>query len=263
MIYYNIFKILNLYKYIINIYLYIKMQWNKYNCAITTRHGIPSLYKHSLEFMKDIPYNKYILTYTTADNYLEYIIRFKYDWIINIDDDAFVTNIEGIYKLLKYMDDNNYDYCGMADGGFFGCRLTGNPCSMNPFFNIFNLKNIKNKINIDENIKNSIGIEFEDNLKNLIDTKGFYYKKEQCHYEPLQEPYYKFFFKLLKYTKPLFLQAKLHTDNITTILYNHEMKDIIYHTWYARVYNTDKEQHNRINNVIEYVKSRKEYDFIY
>ena len=227
------------------------MDWSRYNTAIITRHGIKDLYKNCSKFLEDIPYKKYPLINTSAAGYLESVIRAKYDWVINIDDDAFLINPKHLYNLMVYMDENNYDYCGMADGGFDGCRYTGNPCSMNPFFNVFNLKSIREKIDV--HIPKFIGIKFEDSLKDLVNYTGFKLPKERCRYEPDQEPYYYFFFRLLRDTKPLFLQAKLYDDNLTTMLYNHNNELLVYHTWYGRLYNQDEMHKKRINQVIKLV----------
>lgn len=225
------------------------MNWEQYNCVIVTRHGGNKiLYNCCMLFLKDIPYKKIPLINTSAAGYLEQIIRLNYDWVINIDDDAFLVNKENVYNLLTYMNENNYDYCGMADGGFDGCRYGGNPCSMNPFFNILHLSSIKQKINIKNEF---IGISFEDSLKKLVNHSGFKCPKDRCKYNPTLEPYYPFFFRLLRDTKPLFLKATLHNDKTTTILYNHANDILMYHTWYGRVYHINIEHNTRINEIIK------------
>ncbi len=59
------------------------MNWNKYNCAITTRHGNYELYQHCIKFLVDIPYKKIALKNTNSDSYLVLLLKLKYDYIIN------------------------------------------------------------------------------------------------------------------------------------------------------------------------------------
>jgi hypothetical protein len=64
----------------------------------------------------------------------------SFDWIINIDEDALVTDPSALLSLLTYMEKNRFDMCGMPDGG---CSIRDhNPVAMQPFL-IYLVKSLR------------------------------------------------------------------------------------------------------------------------
>jgi len=93
----------------------------------------------------DIPVEYVEWAYGTSnDGYVIQMLQRKEDWVINIDQDAFISNITSILELLIIMKLKGSDYSCFPDGGQE--VREHNPVSCNPFFNILNLKPIRNKI---------------------------------------------------------------------------------------------------------------------
>ncbi len=148
------------------------------------------------------------LTDKSADGYFYAMLRHSdCDIAINIDEDAFVANPEAVNDLVELMLKEGYANIGCADAGE-GLPRSGNPKVTNPFFNILNLKLIREKFN----------------------------RAELKRYTEEYEPYYPFFLWLADHFKTLYLPAKLHADGISTMLYDLQGRLVCQHSWYARFY---------------------------
>jgi hypothetical protein len=111
------------------------------NVVITTRTQNTHLYDIAMDLIT-LPYTKIPLYNQTANGYFYRLCELDADWVINIDEDAFVWDNEELDGLVHYMQDNEFDFCGMPDGGVVVTR-GANPIVMNAFFNVFNLRKIK------------------------------------------------------------------------------------------------------------------------
>ena len=206
---------------------------------IYTRSMNRTLYKRSMFFV-DLPYPKVRLTNTTADGYLYEIIRdTEADIVINIDEDAFVYDVDCLKNLLHYVIENDYVNCGMPDGGVVHLRRM-NPLVTNPYFNILNTKEIRKQFqNFCENDYNGHKAEYEKVLAKEL-MKGEY---KFVYYEP----YYPFFIWLSQNFKTLYLNAENHPDGESTVLCDQNNQPFLIHTWYSRLYNVDRGHTKRIN----------------
>lgn len=228
------------------------MNWSDFNAAIVTRCGTDVLYdKNVKNLLNRIPYPKVPLRNTTADGYLMTILeKLDYDWIINIDDDAFLFDPSALYELLVYMRDNQYAYCGTPDALTYSPRPAFNPASMNPFFNIFNRRLIdvaavKRNGTYSESLVANLDLsQFHPEIVGM-DHSNVHKYKFPIHFEP----FYPIFHGLLhSNAKPLLLYSRAHKDNVgivlkednlTTALYlPRELggREFLYHTWYSRDY---------------------------
>ncbi|MBR1929370.1 MAG: hypothetical protein IJ834_06560 [Paludibacteraceae bacterium] len=222
------------------------------------------------------------LTDQSADGYFYTMLSDKdCDIAINIDEDCFITDLNAVMELTEYVIDNGYANCGCPDGGSFSSRKA-NPLVTNPFFNIINLKLIRENIakngngnNIIKAIKQQVKLfDYNANKEKMIES----FPKEilQNKYDfnnQTQEPYYKFFLWLACNFKVLYLKSSLHEDGTTTILFNHSDKQICMHTWYARFYSVPSvivryfqhdagKQQNRINAIIDSAYQQRNLVFI-
>jgi hypothetical protein len=231
--------------------------WNRFNAVIVTRHSIPELYQKSGSILSKIPYPKVLIpsANTIASLYVHQCLTAfpQYDWVINVDDDCFLTDIHAIYELLDYMQQNDYDYCGMPDGLTYTPRDIFNPASMNPFFNIFRTKTIWRKITPD-----TMQVRYHPSLLEKVDMQMLHPEIVGCNHSNIYkynfqtnyEPFYTQFFALLAQTNALFLYGESYRlkkdgsregvlfpeDPWTTILYTHTKKPFALHTWFARDY---------------------------
>ncbi len=225
-----------------------------------------------------------------ATEYIYHILVNDYDWVINIDEDCFVFDEYELLMLLNYMKNNNYDYCGIPDGGVCIHRFH-NPLVMNPFFNIFNVKKIREKIkNVDKNVLMKYNNKNQNKLLKKLENKNCspmnlmkspefvknnikYIKKSLemspslRKYHPLEdlkengygykfdnfEPFNGLFLSLIERNcNPLYLNSKEYEqDGLSTIVKSHREKEICIHTWFSRLYGKNKVR-KRINKAIKY-----------
>ena len=148
------------------------------------------------------------MTDRSADGYFYSMLRdTECDIAINIDEDAFVVDPQAVNELVDLMQREEYANIGCADAGE-GLPRNGNPIVTNPFFNILNLKLIREKFNMAEIREYDEGIE----------------------------PYYRFFLWMADNFKTLYLPARRHSDGISTELLDMQGRVICRHSWFARFY---------------------------
>ena len=209
------------------------------------------LFCYSQHFIT-LPYERVRLTETAADEYLYKIMSdTECDIAVNIDEDAFVVDEQAILDLVNYVIENDYANAGMADGGELPIRIQ-NPIVTNPFFNVLNLRLIRQKYSVNAVLQ----FEYKHHEEELKSKMPAYLLKYKKGFESVDfEPYYPFFFWLAYNFKTLYLPAEAHSDGYTTILCNNNHKPILYHTWYSRRYKEkgDDMHTNRIKNIISEV----------
>lgn len=168
------------------------------------------------------------------------------DWLIMADEDVIFKDLDALYELIDCMRSENYDVCGVRDGGIVSHR-NYSPFSINTFFSILNFQNIIKIYDEREINKHQYYIkdEFLDDLDNLsyaFDSSSLY------------EPYYCFYFWLRRSGKKiLFLNSEMvdsENDNISNKVYSPTGSLILLHTWYARSYNINMKHTNRINTYL-------------
>lgn len=205
---------------------------------IFTRSMNDVLYHKSMALCS-LPYEKVRLLNTSADGYLYQVIGdTRADWVINIDEDAFVSNVDALQRLIEYCMENDYVNCGMPDGGVVHLR-DGNPLVTNPYLNILNTKVLREQFHLDKLHENPNKDCFTQR-KLLVGAHDFSATDV--------EPYYPFFIWTSNHFKTLYLKASNHPDGESTVLYNHLGEEMLIHTWYSRFYNRDPFHTRRINN---------------
>lgn len=217
--------------------------------VVVTRSVNDALYDLSGELLDpEIPRIK--LQGTAADNYFYAFNDIDAEWIINLDEDAFVLNWPRILGLLEYMKSNDYDFCGVPDGGVIDHRFH-NPISPNPFFSIHNNKKIREKFDLAEIEKT----EFAEDLKQYTPTHLL--KENHKFAFDNFEPYYSYFFWLLRSgSKCLYLDAESwQRDPVTSVVLDTEQKPLLLHTWFARDFDN---QRWRFELAANYCKSIRE-----
>ena len=194
---------------------------------------------HKAMALCNLPYEKMRLLGTSADGYLYQLISdTEADWVINIDEDAFVSNIGAMERLIGYCIANEYVNCGMPDGGVVHLR-DGNPLVTNPYFNILNTKALREHFCMDK-LNETPNKERFTQTDLLVGTHDFTASDV--------EPYYPFFIWTSNHFKTLYLKATNHPDGESTVLYNHLGEPFLIHTWYSRFYNRDRFHTHRIDN---------------
>ncbi|MBR1632039.1 MAG: hypothetical protein IJ680_09295 [Paludibacteraceae bacterium] len=175
------------------------------------------------------------LTDQKADGYFYTMLAdTSCDVAVNVDEDAFVVSPERVMRLVRFVVDNGYANAGCPDGGG-ACPRSGNPIVTNPFFNVFNLKLIREKFSV-EAVR---AYRYELHRPQL--EAAFPVERLQTRYDFSRtdyEPYYPFMLWLAGNFKTLYLPSHQHSDGITTILCDVDDVPICLHTWFARFYST-------------------------
>lgn len=185
---------------------------------------------------------------SSAHGYLDYIFstQFETKWVLNLDEDCFLIDYKNIASLIEFMEENNYDYCGVQDGGSISVRIH-NPLVSNPFFNLFNVEKI-NKLE-----KNYFDTQYamDDLIKKYSSFVRFTDKKYE--YDLYEKFYYQFFWLLENGMRPYFLEAKEFSQeryfvytplfriipyhNNPTMICSHTGEEMALHTWHSRYIN--------------------------
>lgn len=154
------------------------------------------------------------LTDQTADGYFFTMLADEEcDIAINVDEDCFITDLDAVLALAKRVEDEGWVNAGCSDAGA-GVPRKGDATVTNPFFNVFNLHEIRKAWNAYRLIPELK----KDALKGI-------------------EPYYNFFHWMVRTfpDRTLYLDNTRHADTITTQLYC-DQQLLCLHTWFARLF---------------------------
>ena len=186
----------------------------------------------------------------TALEYLYHIIETStVDWIVNCDEDCFVADEMEILYLIQFMQANNYAYCGMPEGGVCVHR-TFSWTNVNPFFNVFNAKKIRELLAVSNKDEILHTGHNEWKLKeHLILCDIDHSKVEHISYEIFSG----FLFWLSQNFKGIYLNCKNHNDGISTCVFGLTGNLLAKHSWYSRDFNTT--HHQRILNLYAEVEN--------
>ena len=175
------------------------------------------------------------LTDQTADGYFYTMLEDEScDIAINVDEDCFITDLDAVLALARKAHAEGWVNIGCSDAGE-GVPRKGSPEVTNPFFNIFNLHEIRKAWNA---------------YRLVPELRRDCYKGK--------EPYYNFFLWLVR-TFPgrtLYLDNVRHADGLTTRL------DCCLHTWFARQYHPGLLTRLFEGNDVKDVNHRKRIDAI-
>lgn len=182
------------------------------------------------------------LTDQTADGYFFTMLADEEcDIAINVDEDCFITDLDAVLELAKRVEEEGWVNAGCSDAGA-GVPRKGDATVTNPFFNVFNLHEIRKSWNAYRLIPELK----KDALKGI-------------------EPYYNFFHWMVRTfpDRTLYLENTRHADTITTQLYSGQ-KLLCLHTWFARLFKVslftrlfegndrkDVDHRQRINAIID------------
>lgn len=169
------------------------------------------LYLLSKRLYEDAGYPCVRLTDQTADGYFFTMLEDEAcDIAINVDEDCFITDLDAVLKLAEKVQQEGWVNAGCPDANP-ACPRGGDPLVTNPFFNVFNLKEIRKQWNA---------------YRLIPELKKDSYRGI--------EPYYNFFYWMVRTfpERTLYLPAHRHADRVTTVI-----DGICEHTWFARQFN--------------------------
>ena len=176
--------------------------------------------------------------------FMKKLKKYDLDWLIMADEDVIFTNPENVFDLIGFMEKEGYAASGMRDGGVLKWR-DKNPYLLNTFFTILNLKEIFPIYDEGEMMSNQYILENEFQEDLVLPFKN--YQKDS-----LFESYYCFFLWLLRKGKKIYYLKGLNPfPNETTLVLDHKERELLYHSWYARLYNQNEYHTERINFILK------------
>lgn len=210
---------------------------------IYTRSMSKEMYSRAMSFV-DLPYPKGRIVGSTSISYLLDVVKDESaDIVVNIDEDAFVTDVDSLRGLIDYVIERKYVNCGMPDGGVVPIRHH-HPLVTNPFFTIMNTAEIRKQLRpgVFEGFplasEEYVATHPQELLRSPYDMDGY-------------EPYNELLLWVARNFSTLYLDARTHPDGKSTVLLNHEGRPFVMHTWYARKYLKDAEETRRIDDRIK------------
>lgn len=210
---------------------------------VYTRSMDERLYNRAMSFVPfDVP--KVRVLGSSAVGYLEELIEDESaDLVINVDEDAFVSDPQVVLDLASTVVNGGYAWCGIPDGGAISHRRF-NPITTNPFFNIFDTRLIRTRY-----VRGCSDGELErelDDLDSLLPTNlvhDRYQFGEHESYDPL-------FLWLRRNFSVLYLTARDHEDGLSTVLLDDRGRPFLNHSWYTREYMRDRDHTRRIHALV-------------
>jgi hypothetical protein len=224
----------------------------------------PELYRRCMSFLRPFHKKIYLKENTSADGYLGSLLDLPHEWVVNIDEDAFLFDPDAFLELLEHMIAEQNDLCGMPDGAF--CRPRNfHPLVLNPFFNIFHIPRIRRQMQAPEPASGSVE-KLMQRVQQVLQKAPMpeYYSLDEAGFEP----YYPFFLDLAaKDSRILNLHAETWSEDpgitwegqkvaVATLLKNHRDKDFLIHCWYSREYNP-KDPHSRYAAILNYALKKR------
>ncbi len=215
--------------------------------SFATRSLVPELTRISDSFLDwernkektEFTIDRHKFSGTDACSYFRELLTIKADWVVNVDEDAFLLDHQELYRLIRFMDSSGFAACGMSDGGTVSIRKH-NPVACNAFFNVFDMRRVR-KVWSDWPV--ALKSPFRPEFKNSIPE---FARKTEAAFDDF-EPYYGLFFALLENEEPiLYLPARDWPDGISTLLLSPSNAPLVLHAWYAREWNDDPQTRKRI-----------------
>lgn len=176
------------------------------------------------------------------------------DWLVMADEDVLFIHPEYIRDIVADLKESGEILCGVRDGGQIPNR-TYSPYLINTFFSVVNFRRLESIWNESE-VRKSQFIregEFHEDLATL---------PELYDVASLYEPYYRFYFWLRrKGEKIRFLHAvkPFDDDHKTTLVFDTRNREMLYHTWYARLYGIDENHTRRIDKIFNMLEFKDGY----
>ena len=202
------------------------------------------LYRLSRRLYEGAGYPCVRLTDQTADGYFFTMLDDQdCDIAINVDEDCFLTDIDHVLALAFRADAEGWVNIGCSDAGV-GCPRIGNPVVTNPFFNIFNLRQLRTQWRgkaTQSEVRHLSYAQQKEQILSSFDADKAYLRTDfmtSAYERSATEPYYNFFFwmQLAFPGRTLYLPSHRNSDGFTTELLTSDGRVFARHTWFARFF---------------------------
>ena len=170
--------------------------------------------------------------FNTSISYLLHVLENYNGFIVNADEDFFVTNEDLVDQVINDMVANDFAYCGVPEKGVIAHR-DKSYFQVNPFFNVFNVDLIKTK------------------LAAFDQSKVYEYANKVEKDGNVDEDYAGLFYWLHLNFKHGNFTKITSTDGTSTVI-NINDKPIGIHSWSGTQYGKDLKQTERIDKCLEW-----------
>jgi hypothetical protein len=187
------------------------------------------------------------LTGTDSTGYCRELLALDADWVVNVDEDAFVLAPERVLDLIGYMERQGFAACGVPDGGVVAIRAH-NPVACNAFFNVFDLRRVRR---VWQDWPAVLAARHQPAYETAVPAFARRTRFVFDHFEP----YYGVFFALLGAgERILYLDAEEWQDGITTLVKDMADEPFLLHCWYSRTWKTNPDTRSRYRLAVEYAR---------
>jgi hypothetical protein len=171
-------------------------------------------------------------------------------WAVLLDVDAFVLDNTRLAGVVSWAAHHGHAAVGVPDGGIISHR-THNPNALNLFFNVLNLDAIRTVWD-ERACRRWIG---RGSAMTRLWPPESLLKPGVAHQFDDYEPYYGFYFWLADVGLSTgYLDARDHSDGVSTIVLDQEGQPVVIHSWYGREFDLAGPMRDRILDVVTYAR---------
>ncbi len=190
---------------------------------------------------------------TSQMTYPMEMMSFDEDFIINVDEDCFIWDMDTVFELINYMNEEGIASAGMPDGGVVPLRHC-NPLVHNMFFTIYNNRLIRDDDPMfPRTMRRSKG--FKESYKRYMDSMPEL--KEKYEFIEAEQYYYISYYMMSRNYDLLHLMGRERNGCETYLKSPVSGKEFLVHTWYARLYDqgfndeTNRDEKERIDGIYQ------------
>jgi hypothetical protein len=185
--------------------------------------------------------------------YFRELLNLDADWVVNLDDDAFLLRPAGIVDLVRHLEAHGHAACGMPDGGVTRIRRH-NPLACNAFFNVFDLRRVRS-------VWRDWGRVCAARHRPGHEARVPAWSRRSAYAFDHFERYYGAFFALLDGGETILpLDAEEWRDGVSTLLKDHAGLPLLLHCWYMRHWPTSRHTRQRYRAAIDFARRAQGLD---
>ncbi len=197
-----------------------------------------------------VPRERWRFTGVDAAGYFRELARLDADWVVNLDEDAFLLDPAALARLVRQMGEQGYAACGLPDGGTVAIRRH-NPAACNACFNVLDVRRVRAAWrDWDAALAARFRQEFVDRLPGFASRSEFAFD----HFEPYYGP---FFALLAAGERILYLDGRAWDDGVSTVVIAPDGAPLVLHAWYGRDWAADPATRGRIRAAFDYARSHQ------
>lgn len=224
----------------------------QFRVVVTTRSMVTTLFERCAELVQPevtlrgvtFLFEHRRIVGTTACGYFQQLREIDADWVVNLDEDAFLLDSSALCETIQIMDRGGYAACGMPDGGVVRIRHH-NPVACNAYFNVFDMRRVRpawddwNKAT-----RCTFRGEFNAHIPDFA-------RRTEAVIDNF-EPYYGLFFSILDRGESiLYLSADEWSDGVSSLLFAPNGAPLLLHAWHARKWSRDSQTRKRITELLQ------------